>query len=67
MAARTACRQMGYTDGKELELVEWRAGSNSTWMGRTVCKGEEKRLDACTIQSWVDSCTGLVPAGVRCL
>ncbi|GFR68567.1 neurotrypsin [Elysia marginata] len=66
-SARVACQQMGYSDGRQTEIEEWPSGSNSTWLTRVSCRGDESRLDICRSGGWKKTCKDLKPAGVRCV
>uniref|UniRef100_A0A0B7B1Y9 SRCR domain-containing protein n=1 Tax=Arion vulgaris TaxID=1028688 RepID=A0A0B7B1Y9_9EUPU len=66
-SARVACQQMGFSDGREIEVGKWQGGANSTWLSNVACTGHETRLDACHTDGWKDSCSGMVLAGVRCV
>ena len=78
--ARVACKQLGFRDGRELDLQEqvpggagadgWRvtSGAVSAWVSGISCTGDEVRLDACKVQDYrASNCTdSRGPAAVRC-
>ncbi|XP_076460467.1 uncharacterized protein LOC143293467 [Babylonia areolata] len=71
--ARVACQQLGFRDGREVEegeVGEWRhlLGNVTAWVSGVSCKGEELRLDACTVDSFrAKACSDdAAPAAVRC-
>lgn len=66
-SARVACQQMGFSDGREMQVGEWNGEANSMWLSNVSCTGRETRLDVCDNDGWRDTCPGLRPAGVRCV
>ncbi|KAH9488653.1 hypothetical protein Btru_061246 [Bulinus truncatus] len=66
-SSQVACKQMGFLDGREIEMAKWEEGSNTAWLSKVSCIGNETRLDACDTEGWMNSCAQQSPAGVRCL
>lgn len=65
-SARVACQQMGYSDGRTTEIDQWDQQTNTTWLTRVSCRGNEYRLDSCMSGGW-RFCKDQKPVGVRCV
>ncbi|KAK0070436.1 hypothetical protein Bpfe_000419 [Biomphalaria pfeifferi] len=66
-SAQVACKQMGFLDGREIDIGRWEDGAQSAWLSKVSCTGNETRLDACDTEGWISSCSHQLPAGVRCI